>query len=83
MNVQAEQVLVDPISAIRFVARHLQRPGERLSVMIEQVFVGPDQQRFQRGRLVRLTGGEMEVQRMSVRVAQQMNFARKSPARAT
>jgi hypothetical protein len=51
--------------------------------MIEQAFVGSGEKRFQAGRFVRLTGGEMEVKRVPMLVAEQMNFARKSPAGAS
>jgi hypothetical protein len=83
MNFQLQQVFIDPIGAIRLVGRQLQRPGKWLSVVVEQAFIGADQQRFQGSRLVRLAGREMEMQRVTMRIAQQMNFARKSPAGAT
>lgn len=82
MNFHPQQVVIDPIGAIRLVAGQLQRPGERFSVVVEQALVGAGQQRLQGGRFVRLAGREMKVQRMAVRVAQQVDFARKTPAGA-
>jgi hypothetical protein len=82
MNFQRQQVLIDPIGAIRLVARQLKRPGKWFSMVVEQAFIGANKQRFQGGRLVRLAGREMEMQRMTMRIAQEVNFARKSPAGA-
>jgi hypothetical protein len=50
--------------------------------MIEQVFVGSAQQRSEGRRLVGLTGRQVEVQRVPVGIAQQMDLGGKPPAGA-
>jgi hypothetical protein len=52
----------------------LKRPGDRVSVVVDQTGIGTFQERFERGGLVGLTGCEMEVQRMTVSIAEQMDF---------
>jgi hypothetical protein len=83
MNAELQQIVVKPIGAIRHVARQFQLPSEWLSVVVELAFVGAEQQRFQGSGFMHLAGGEMEVQRMAMRIAQQVNFTRTSPARPT
>jgi hypothetical protein len=76
-------MLIDPFRSISFVASYLHRPGHRLIVVIDHLFVGAFQQRLDCGRLVGLAGREVKVKRMAVLVTQQMNFCGKTTARAT
>lgn len=75
-----EQVLVDPVGTVAFVAGQLERPGDRLTALVDHFSLF--QKRFQGLRLVTLTGGEMEAERMPGPVAEQMDFGRKPAAGA-
>jgi len=81
-DVQAEQILVDPISAVSFVACQRQWPGDGLAVAGEDGCVGAFQQFGQHGGFVVLPGGQMEVQRMPMAITKQMEFCGKAPAGA-
>ncbi len=80
-DIQSQKVLVNPVRAISLVACQLQWPGKRLSVVVEEVLVGTGEQFLQGRRLVCLAGGEMKVEWMTVRIAEQMDFGRKPAAR--
>jgi len=81
MNLEAKQALVDPVGTVTFVAGHLQGPRDRFTVVMEQTGVGGFQQRLNSSGLVILTGRQMKLKRMTVGVAEQMDFGTKTSAR--
>lgn len=81
-DTQLKNVLVNPISTVSFVAPQGDRPGNRLPVPIAQVGVGTFQERIEYSRLVCLPRRQMEVQRIPLAVAEDMDLCRKTPARA-
>jgi len=81
-DVQFEQVLVNPISAVSLVAGQGHRPSDGLAVAIEQVGVRLFEQGREGRRLMRLSCGEMKVQGMAFPVTEDMDFRGKPPARA-
>jgi len=75
-----QQVFIDPVGAEAFVASQVDG-AQRLAFL----FAANDrsgEQRFQGLRLVRLPGGDVDVERMAVSVAEQMDFCRKPASRA-
>lgn len=76
-----EEVLVDPLGAITFVASQRQRCNDRLAVAAGEI--DAFQERFQSGRFVSLSWRQMEVEGVSVRVAEEVDLRRKAaPAAA-
>jgi hypothetical protein len=82
-DAQREQVFVDPLRAIPFVAAQLHGPSDLPTAAVAQDIVGSDEQRVERRGFVLLSGRQMEVQGMAGGVAEQMDFGRKSAARPT
>jgi hypothetical protein len=74
------QILVDPVGAVPFVSGQLKGPGNRLAVEVDHFRLF--QERFEGLRLMTLTGGKMEAERMSGSVAEEMDFGRKPAAGA-
>ena len=56
------------------------RPRDRLAVAVDDRLVGPVQQRHQGRVVVRLPGRQVEVERVTMAVAQQVEFRGKTPA---
>jgi len=73
---QVDQVIVDPIRAVAFVAGQRHRPGDRFVFAVGQHSVRPDQNGVQHRRFVGLSRGQMKVQRVSVTVAENVDFRR-------
>ncbi len=82
LDIQIQQVFIDPVGAIPLVARQRHRPGDRLAFFIDQLFIGADHERIEYGRFVRLTGGQMKVKRMTVPIAQNVDFTGQTAATA-
>jgi hypothetical protein len=81
LDASIQEVLVDPRGAITLVACQSQRSDDRLAVAAGEV--DAFQERFQSGRFVGLSWRQMEVERVSVRVAEEVDFRRKAaPAAA-
>ena len=76
----AEQELVDPLGAVRFVAAKFLRKRNRISAMVGD-FYG-FKQLAERLRFMLLAGRNTYCQRMSLSITQQMDSCRKTPARA-
>src|SRR6185437_7913930 len=81
LDSQVEQVCVDPVSSISFVAAQGERPSDSLSVFVEQTFIGRYEQLVDHGRFVRLASREVEVQGETISIAEDVDFCRKTPAR--
>ena len=65
---------------IPLVAGQGDRPRDRLAVAVDDPLLGPLQQRDQARRLVRLPGRQVEVQRVAMAVAQQVDLGREAAA---
>lgn len=76
-------MLIDPLGAISLVARQLHRPSHRVFVMIYYLLVSAIEQGFECGRLVSLPRREMEVKRMTMFIAKQVNLGGKPATGAT
>ena len=81
-DIQIQQVFIDPVGAISLVARQRHRPGDRLAFFIDQVRIGADHERIEYGRFVRLAGRQMKVKRMTVPIAQNVDFTGQTAATA-
>ena len=81
MDAQLQEVIVNPVRSIALVAGDGQRPSDWFAIVVTQLGIGAFQKRLQSGGLVGLTGREMEVQRMTLAVAKQMNLRGKTAAR--
>ncbi len=79
-NVEVQQGFVDPVRAIRFVARQGVRPRHRPSLAIGHFAIGASEHRQHRSRFVFLSRRKMEVQRMAEAIAQQMDFGGEAAA---
>ena len=79
---KSKQVLVDPVGPIPLVPGQGHRPRDRLAVPVDDRLVGPHQQRHQGRVVVRLPGRQVEVERVTMAVAQQVEF-RGEPAAGT
>lgn len=82
LNSKFEEVLVNPVGTVSFVGSQCHRPSDGFTIAVQEICVRTVQYGFQRPRLVRLSGGELEMQRMTVAIAENMNLRRKTPARA-
>jgi hypothetical protein len=80
-DLSIQQVFVNPIRAIPFVATQRYRPSYRFAFTVMQTCVGAFQHRIQRRGFVFLARSQMEMERMPMTITQQMNFRRKTPAR--
>ena len=80
LNAPVEQVLVNPIGPISFVAGQLDGKHQGTTIVVHNL--RSFQQLDQPLRLMRLAGRQVKVQRMAVAIAEQMNFGRKAPAGA-
>lgn len=78
LDVQVQQVLVDPVGSITFVSRKRHRPGHGLAPLVHDRLVRPFQQRCKGRRFVILPRSQMKVQRMPMPIAQQVNFRGKT-----
>lgn len=74
LDVQFQQVLVDPVGAIAFVAGQRRRPGDRLAVGIVQLLVGVGQQGVECGAFVRLARRDVKVQRVALTITKNVDF---------
>ena len=74
-NVQRQEVLIDPVRAVALVARQRDRPCNRLAFDIKQLLIGADQQGVEHGGLVDLPRRDVEVQRMTMSIAEDVDFA--------
>lgn len=83
LDVQLQKVFVNPIGSIAFISRHRNWPCNWVAVEVDDGFIGSFQQSDDRSRFVSLARSEMEVQRVSVAVGEQMDFCRKTPTGAT
>ena len=81
LNASFQQVAIDPVSAVRLVARQSDGPSNWFVVKIDHHLVGALQQRLERGGFMGLSGRQMRMQRMAATVAEQVNLGRKTPAR--
>ena len=79
-DAEFQQVTVDPLGAVTFVACHRNWPGKRLVIVVNQLGVRAFKQRDQSGGLVRFARCEMEVQRVARRIAEDVKFCRKTAA---
>lgn len=78
---EVHQIFIDPVCTVSLVAGDRHGPGDWLAVTANDMGVGAFQQCFQGSRLVRLSGRQMEVQRMAFAVAENVDFCGKPPAR--
>ena len=78
---QFQQTIVDPIGSVRFISRQGNRPGNRLTLTVENLSVRTIEQRNQGGRFMVLARRQVKVKWMSICVAQYMDFSGKTPAR--
>jgi hypothetical protein len=69
-----QQGRVDPGRPVPFVAGHGQGPGHRLPVAVDDPLIGPLQQRDEGGGLVRLPGGQVEMEGVAMTVAQEVDL---------
>jgi hypothetical protein len=83
LNAQLEQVIIDPIRAIAFVASQRDGPRHRMTLDVHDAFICAAQQRFQCRRLVNLTRRKVEVQWFSLPVTEDVNFRGEPATRAT
>jgi len=81
-DIQVQQVIIDPRGAIVLLGRRGDS-SDRLTVEIEQMFIRTDHHRVECRRFVRLTGGQLKVQRMARPIAQHVDFADQTAAAAT
>ena len=79
---QFDEVLVNPIGAVPLVAGQGYWPSDRVAIAVKQVGIRLFEQRREGRRLMRLSGGEVKVQRMAFPITEDMDFRRKPPARA-
>lgn len=79
---QIQQVFVDPLCPVSFVASQRHWPGNGIAVFIEQALIGTPQEGFERCGFMRLTGCQLKVERIAVAITKEMDFCRKTPARA-
>ena len=75
-----QQILVDPVGAEALVAS--QADGAQRLVFLLAADDRSFEQRFQGLRLVRLPGGDVDMERVAVPIAEQMDFGRKPAPRA-
>ena len=75
LDAKCQQVGIDPIRAVSFVAGQRHRPSDRFTLTIHHVGIGTGQQRIHHRRLVRLTGGQMKVEWMTPAVTENVDFA--------
>src|SRR5436190_862588 len=78
---QLVEILVDPVRAVRFVARQRPRPGNTFTIAVDKHLVGCFQQALQHGGLVILARRQMKMQGVTATNAEQMDFRRKTAAR--
>lgn len=78
---QVQQAFVDPIRPVCFVPSERDWPCDRLSLTIQQNLVGAIEYRNQGGTVVGLSWCQLEVERMPLPIAQQMDFCGITPAR--
>ena len=83
MDAQLKEVIIDPIRSIAFVAGERHGPCHRSPREIDQRFIRSAQEGIQHRRFMNLARREMEVQRFSFAVTQEVDFCGESPARAT
>jgi hypothetical protein len=81
-DVQVQQIGVDPISPVSFIATQGHRPGKRIACAVVQARVGAFEEGVQRRGLMGLPRSQVEVERMTMAVAKNMNFRRKTAARS-
>lgn len=81
-DVQVQQVLVDPIGAIALVPGQRHRPSDRSAPRVEQAGVRTDHHGIERRAFVCLPGGQLEVQRVTGRITQHVDFAGQTAAAA-
>jgi hypothetical protein len=81
LDAQSEQVLVNPIGTVSFVATKPHGPSHGLAVTVAQLGVRSFQQRIESRRVVRLPRGQMKMERMTVTIAKKVDFCGKTPAR--
>ena len=74
-----KQIFVDPVRPVALVSGQLNRIREGIAVIVDDV--RSFQQRHQGLRLVRLSGGQMEVQRAPVAVTEKVEIGGVSPSR--
>jgi hypothetical protein len=67
-DAEVEQVRIDPLRSVTFVAGKSDWPSLLPALLVEQSLVGSDEQGVQHGRVVDLPGAEMEVKRMALSV---------------
>lgn len=79
-DAQIDQVLVNPVGPVSLVASQGYRPRYGFALAVKHMGVGLFQQRVEDGRFMCLSRRKMEVQRMALPVAQNMDFRRKTPA---
>lgn len=81
-DAQMQQVFVDPVRTIPFVAAQGHRPRQRLACPVEQAGIGAFKQGLQGSGLVVLSRREVEMQGMPPAVAEDVDFGGKTPAGA-
>ena len=81
-DVQFDQVLVNPVSPVSLVTGQGHRPSDGLVVPVKQIGIRLFEQGREGCRLMRLSCREVKVQRMAFPVTQDMDFRRKTSARA-
>lgn len=78
LDAKLDEVAVNPVGSVTFVARQLCRIDDREVVLVDDVHVF--EQRLQRLVVMRLARGDVHMQGMPVPIAEQMNFRGKTAA---
>lgn len=81
LDLQFEKKLVDPCGSVAFVSAQRDGPGDGLAFPVGDFGIGFDQQGVEDSGVMDLAGRQVEVQRMAVAVAQDVDFRRESAAR--
>ena len=83
LNAKLEEVLIDPVGAIAHVACQRDGPCDRPAIVVGCSRIRPDQQVVEHRGFMRLSAGQMKVERMSLPVTQKMNLRRIPAARTS
>lgn len=81
LDSQRHEGFVNPVGAISLVATQGHRPRNGNTVTIMQTLVSSVEQCLQSSRVVRLARRQMEMERMTFAIAEEMDFCGKTPAR--
>ena len=81
LDTQLQEIFINPVSPIPFVAAQRVRPSDGNGLAVLQTSIGSFKNAIQSSGIVLLAGSQMEVQRMTMTITEKVDFCRKTAAR--